>query len=206
MNKDQNVEAQVSRSSGDIRDCSIHGCFYDEKSQSVSRNHTTKDISTSKLELIKKVPNMKKEKEGRKGKKSREGRERLTSKSFGVFLASGSFNKQLSTKSSASLGNLPSGVNLGAGSFTICCSSSKILIVIPPPCKLTPLLFRFFLLSAFSFSALLRAGGRGREGDSVPSNSDRSESSSSDSAKGKRPRASSISEIPRDQTSDLTVY
>ena len=131
---------------------------------------------------------------------------RLTSRTFGGFLASGSLSRQLSTKSSASLGYRPSGVNLGAGSFTICWSNSNILMVMPPPCKLTPLLFLFFFLSAFSFSALVRAGGSGRLGESVPSNSDRSESSSSESAKGNRPRASSMSEMPSDHTSDLTVY
>lgn len=137
----------------------------------------------------------------------------LTKRSFGVLLVSGSLYKQLSTKSSASEGNRPSGVNLGAGSFTICCNSSKILIVIPPPCKLTPLLFRFFFLSAFSLSSLVLivdrgkpASGPGREGERVPSKSERSESSDEESAKGNRPRASSMREMPRDQTSDLTVY
>jgi hypothetical protein len=135
----------------------------------------------------------------------------LTRRSFGVFLASGSFSKQLSTKSSASLGKRPSGVSLGAGSFTMCWSSSRILIVMPPPCKLTPLLFRFFFLSRFSFSALassldLRARFPGLLGDSVLSKSERSESSEAESEKGKRPRASSVKEIPNDQTSDLTVY
>lgn len=84
----------------------------------------------------------------------------LTKRSFGVHLASGSFNRQHSTNASAILGNLPSPqgplFNLGAGSFTICCSSSKMLIVIPLPCKLTPLLFLlsfFFLLSLSSFRA-----------------------------------------------------
>jgi hypothetical protein len=140
---------------------------------------------------------------------------KLTSRSFGVPLSSGSFSKQLSTNASASLGNRPSGVNLGAGSFTICCNSSKILIVIPPPCRLTPLLF---LLSFFEVCVLgvprraRRAGSPAREmepgraGESVPSRSERSESSEEDSEKGKRPRASSMREMPRDQTSDLTVY
>ena len=81
-----------------------------------------------------------------------------------------------------------------------------MLMVMPPPCRLTPLLFRrlrlLSLLLSFFFSS-----GTGREGESVPSNSDRSESSSeADSEKGNRPRASSMSEIPRDHTSDLTVY
>jgi hypothetical protein len=49
-------------------------------------------------------------------------------------------------------------------------------------------------------------GREGREGERVPSKSDRSESSEEDSEKGKRPRASSMRETPRDQTSDLTVY
>lgn len=43
-------------------------------------------------------------------------------------------------------------------------------------------------------------------GDSVPSRSDKSESSETDSAKGNLPIANSIKEIPVDQTSDLTVY
>lgn len=48
----------------------------------------------------------------------------------------------------------------------------------------------------------------GRPGESVPSRSDKSESSDSesDSANGNRPSASSMSEMPRDHTSDLTVY
>jgi hypothetical protein len=79
-----------------------------------------------------------------------------------------------------------------------------MLIVIPEPCKLTPLLFR---LSFFTLSIILERGGRPIEpGESVPSKSERSESSSDDSAKGKRPSASSMSEMPKDQTSDLTVY
>jgi len=138
-------------------------------------------------------------------------RSKRTSKSFGVFLLSGSFNRQLSINISASFEYLPSGVNRGAGSLTICCSSSKILIVIPPPCKLTPLLFR---LSFFGVFLLIRAGGRpesesdpGRAGDRVPSKSESPPSSSdTDSEKGKRPRASSIKEMPSDHTSDLTVY
>lgn len=139
---------------------------------------------------------------------------RRTRRSFGVCLSSGSFNKHPSTKFSAIFGNLPSGVNFGAGSFTICCSSSKILIVIAPPCKLTPLLFRLFFFASFSlsfFDALDFGGGRprgwGLDGERVPSKSERSESSSdTESENGKRPRASSMREMPRDQTSDLTVY
>jgi hypothetical protein len=46
----------------------------------------------------------------------------------------------------------------------------------------------------------------GRLGDSVPSKSDRSESSDEDSANGNLPSASSIREMPVDHTSDLTVY
>jgi hypothetical protein len=46
----------------------------------------------------------------------------------------------------------------------------------------------------------------GRLGDNVPSKSERSESSDEDSAKGNLPNASSISEMPVDHTSDLTVY
>jgi hypothetical protein len=61
-----------------------------------------------------------------------------------------------------------------------------------------------------ALSALGRGGGKpmraGRLGESVPSKSERSESSSEDSENGKRPRASSISDMPRDQTSDFTVY
>lgn len=50
--------------------------------------------------------------------------------------------------------------------------------------------------------------GFGRPGESVLSRSERSDSSESESesANGKRPSASSISEMPRDHTSDLTVY
>lgn len=128
-----------------------------------------------------------------------------TSSSLGVIRASGSLNKQLSTKSSASLGNRPSGVSRGAGSFTICCNSSRMLIIMPPPCKLTPLDFRrsFFVFLSLSF---LTGGKVMVLGERVPSKSERSESSGSDSEKGNRPRASSINEIPSDQTSDLTVY
>ena len=134
---------------------------------------------------------------------------RHTSKSFGVFLASGSFNKQLSMNISASRGNLPSGVSRGAGSLTICCNSSKMLIVIFPPCKLTPLLFRFSFFALFKgdrASDISRESDPGRPGERVPSRSERSESESSDSENGKRPRASSIREMPRDHTSDFTVY
>ena len=60
---------------------------------------------------------------------------------------------------------------------------------------------------------LIRAGGRpeseidpGRAGDRVPSKSESSSSSDVDSENGKRPRASSIKEMPSDHTSDLTVY
>jgi hypothetical protein len=86
-----------------------------------------------------------------------------------------------------------------------------MLIVIPPPWRLTPLLFRLFFFAFFSSRSFFDFGGGsaiGRDGESVPSNSDRSESSSPDdeSAKGKRPSASSMSEMPSDQTSDLTVY
>ena len=85
-----------------------------------------------------------------------------------------------------------------------------MLIVIPPPWRLTPLLFRFFFLSRRSLSARACAAvgsarSPGRLGESVLSKSERSESSAS-SEKGKRPSASSMSEIPSDQTSDLTVY
>lgn len=84
-----------------------------------------------------------------------------------------------------------------------------MLIVIPPPCKLTPLLF---LLSFFAVFTRGRAGGRpntrdpGRAGESVPSKSERSESSDDDSENGKRPSASSIKDTPSDQTSDFTEY
>ncbi len=134
---------------------------------------------------------------------------KLTNKSLGVFRMSGSFSRQLSMKSSASFGYRSSGVSRGAGSFTICCRSSRMLIVIPPPCRLTPLLFRLSFFDVFLF---IRAGGSpdsdiepGRAGDRVLSNSE-SESSDVDSENGKRPKASSISEIPSDHTSDLTVY
>ena len=75
----------------------------------------------------------------------------------------------------------------------------------PPPCKLTPLDFR---RSFFAFLSLsLMTGGKVMVlGERVPSKSEKSESSGSDSEKGKRPSASSINEIPSDQTSDLTVY
>ena len=80
-----------------------------------------------------------------------------------------------------------------------------MLMVIPPPWRLTPLLFRFFFFSRRSRSAAEIAMSPGRLGESVDSKSDRSESSAS-SENGNRPSASSMSEIPRDQTSDLTVY
>ena len=79
-------------------------------------------------------------------------------------------------KASASFGYLPSGVNRGAGSFTMCCNSSKMLMVIAPPCKLTPLLFRLSFLAVLFLLFLILAGGRpdnemepGRAGESVPS-------------------------------------
>ena len=130
-------------------------------------------------------------------------KESHTKSSFGVFLTSGSLNKQLSMNASAA-GCVPGG-NLGAGSLTMCCKSSRMLIVMPPPWRDTPLLFRL------SFFAVDDGGkaigpGPGFEGESVPSKSERSESSSGESEKGKRPSASSIREIPRDQTSDFTVY
>jgi hypothetical protein len=132
----------------------------------------------------------------------------LTSRSCGVIRRSGSLSKQLSTNSSASFGKRPSGVNLGAGSLTICWSSSRMLIVIPPPCRLTPLLFllSFFAIFGWRGGNSMTPPGLSLLGESVPSKSDRSESSDEDSQKGKRPRASSISEIPSDQTSDFTVY
>lgn len=129
-----------------------------------------------------------------------------TRSSLGVFLASGSFNRQASTNSSASFGNRPSGVNRGAGSFTICCRSSRMLIVMPPPCRLTPLLFLLSFFFVFCFvGSPDRLRTPGREGESVFSYSE-SVSSSDDCEKGNRPRANSIREIPRDHTSDLTVY
>lgn len=133
---------------------------------------------------------------------------RPTNNSFGVGLASGSLSKQLFTNPTASGGNFSSGVKRGASSLTICCKSSRMLIVMPPPCKLTPLLFR---LSFLDVTLLRTEPGAGRAidpglaGDSVLSKSE-SSSSSEESAKGKRPRASSIREMPRDQTSDFTVY
>jgi len=82
-----------------------------------------------------------------------------------------------------------------------------MLIVIPPPCKLTPLLF---LLAFFFDFCLVGSSDKlrlpGRAGESVFSNSESDSSSDVDCEKGKRPRASSIKEIPRDHTSDLTVY
>lgn len=131
-----------------------------------------------------------------------------TCRSFGVFLSSGFFSRQSLTKPSASWGNRPSGVNFGAGSLTICCNSSSMLIIIPPPCRLTPLLFRLSFLLLFFFLVLAsRFRPPGCDGDNVPSKSENSDSESSDdSEKGNRPKASSISVMPRDQTSDLTVY
>ena len=65
--------------------------------------------------------------------------------------------------------------------------------------------FDFVFIRGFA-DARLRAGmDPGRAGESVPSRSE-SESSDEDSEKGKRPRASSIRDMPRDQTSDFTVY
>jgi hypothetical protein len=63
---------------------------------------------------------------------------KLTINSPGVLLSSTSFIKHASTNASASLENLPSGPNLGAGSLTIWCMSSIMLIVIPPPWRETP--------------------------------------------------------------------
>lgn len=133
----------------------------------------------------------------------------LTNNSLGVGLASGSFKRHESTNCSASAENRPSGVSLGAGSFTMCCKSSRMLIVIPPPWRLTPLDLRFSFLSVFFLDTAAEIAGRwlpGLEGERVPSRSERSESSESESAKGNRPRASSIKLIPNDHTSDFTVY
>jgi len=95
----------------------------------------------------------------------------------------------------------------GAGSFTICCSSSKILIVVPPPCRLTPLLFLLFFFVKFD---LRERSDKLREpdhpGESVFSYSGSLSSSEVGCENGKRPRASSIKEIPSDHMSDLTVY
>ena len=133
-----------------------------------------------------------------------------TNKSFGVFLQSGSFNRQLSTNDSATLGYRPSGISsLGAGLFTICCNSSKITIVIPPSCKLTPLLFHLAFCVLF-----FRRGADGRpERENGPWSSWRQfpfiigvffirgwvwELKST--------RASSMSEILNDHTSNLTEW
>lgn len=136
-----------------------------------------------------------------------------TSNSFGVGLLSGSLNRQASRNSSASFGYAPAGVSRGAGSLTICCSNSKIDMVMPPPWRDTPLDLRLsFLDAAASFFGRERGGGspsRVLLGDSVScrsAKSSKSESPPSSSAKGKRPSASSIKEMPRDQTSDLTEY
>ena len=80
-------------------------------------------------------------------------------------------------------------------------------MVIPPPCRLTPLLFRRFRLLSLLLSIFFFSSCTGRPGEREPSKSDRSESSSEvDSENGNRPSASTMSEIPRDHTSDLTVY
>ena len=71
----------------------------------------------------------------------------------------------------------------------------------PPPPRLTPLSFFFFLPS--------RLGGledRGKVGSGSTNSSSLSEAESGESENGNRPRASSMSDTPRDQTSDLMVY
>ena len=71
----------------------------------------------------------------------------------------------------------------------------------PPPPRLTPLSFFFFLPS--------RLGGledRGRVGSGSTKSSSLSEAESGESENGNRPRASSMSDTPSDQTSDLMVY
>ena len=82
-----------------------------------------------------------------------------------------------------------------------------MLIVVPPPCRLTPLLFLLFF---FVNIALRERSDRlrepGRPGESVFSYSGSLSSSEVGCENGKRPRASSIKEIPSDHMSDLTVY
>lgn len=74
-------------------------------------------------------------------------------------------------------------------------------MVCPPPPRLTPLSFFFFLPSSL--------GGleeRGRVASGSGRSSSSSEPESGESEKGNRPRASSMRDTPRDQTSDLIVY
>jgi hypothetical protein len=76
-----------------------------------------------------------------------------------------------------------------------------MLIVCPPPPRLTPLSFFFFFPSSL--------GGledRGRVGSGSTTSSSLSEAESGESENGNRPRASSMRDTPRDQTSDLIVY
>jgi len=73
--------------------------------------------------------------------------------------------------------------------------------VCPPPPRLTPLSFFFFLPS--------RLGGledRGKVGSGSTNSSSLSEAESGESENGNRPRASSMRDTPSDQTSDLIVY
>ena len=127
--------------------------------------------------------------------------EGLASNSCGDFRLFGSLSKQPSMNEVADSGNSRLRLtSLGAGSLTIWCSNSRILIVWPPPPKLTPLSFFFFLPSSL--------GGledRGRVGSGSTRSSSLSEAESGESENGNRPRASSMRDTPSDQTSDLIV-
>ena len=82
-----------------------------------------------------------------------------------------------------------------------------MLIVLDPPCRLTPILLRFLSLSSLDFFWPAEALNGGLPGDKVFCRSSKSESSDAwSSENGNRPSASSIRETPSDQTSDLTVY
>lgn len=93
--------------------------------------------------------------------------------------------------------------NLGGGSLTIRCRSSSMDIWVepcPPPSSDTPS-FRLGVVAPPPPPPPL-----GRVGESVPRKSSSSSSSSSSSANGKRPNAISMMVIPKDHTSDFTLY
>lgn len=141
-------------------------------------------------------------------------REVRTRRVFGLCLSSGSFIKQASTNSSSSSENW--GPNLGAGSRTIWCISSMMLIEDIPSApnsipRLLNLLFLFFLLNANVESrcvGVLFLRSESSLSESLFFSSSRSErsSSSSTSQKGNCPVASSMSVIPSDHISDFTEY
>ena len=142
---------------------------------------------------------------------------------MGVGLLAGSLETQRSTNSVSSRGKtslertprcveVDVGGNVGGGSLTMRWRSSSMLICVdpaPPPSRLTPC--RLFRREERSAAPALPPP-LGWCGEKVPSRSSSfssplpASSVSLSSAKGNRPRAISMMEMPRDHTSDLTLY